>query len=132
MNINIINSVFEFKKVINYTVIGLLATAIHVLVASGVIWMFNGTMIYSNVVGFAFAFSFSYYFQSRNVFKSEISINKMFKYLIVQLFALFCSLTITTLFHGTNPYLQVVVVAGLLPLFTYIVHSLWTFASCDA
>ena len=125
-------SMFDFKRLINYVVIGLVATFIHVFIASGVIWIFKGTMIFSNVIGFSGAFLFSYYFQSRNVFKSEISINKMFKYLTVQLIALFCSLTITTLFHGANPYFQVVVVAGLLPLFTYMVHSLWTFASIDA
>ncbi len=122
---------FGFKKLINYALIGLLATAIHVFVASAVIWKFNGTMIFSNVVGFSFAFLFSYYFQSRNVFKSEISTRKMFKYLLVQLLALSCSLALTTLLQGANPYIQVLLVAGMLPLFTYVIHSLWTFSNAD-
>ncbi|ACN16073.1 conserved hypothetical protein [Desulforapulum autotrophicum HRM2] len=115
-------------KLVRYGVVGLVSTGIHVLVASLFIRFINPSLLVSNLVGFFVAYHFSYYFQSKWVFKSNISLVKSLRYLVVQLSSLLVAVLFSHLLGDFSLYLKVVLTAFLLPLITFIIHRAWTFA----
>ena len=122
------SSLLNIKRLFGYAMIGLGSTIIHILIASITVWLVDASLILSNIAGFSCAFIFSYYFQSRKVFRRELSLILMAKYLVVQLSALAISIFLAHLLQSVNIYIQIILVAVMLPLVTYVVHSLWTFS----
>ena len=122
------SSSFFRLKLIRYGIVGLISTGLHVGVASFFIRFIQPSLFFSNLTGFLVAYHFSYYAQSRWVFKSDLSLIKSLKYLFVQLAALLIAMLISHAAGTFNLYLKVVLTAGVLPLITFIVHRVWTFS----
>ena len=78
------SSSFFRLKLIRYGIVGLISTGLHVGVASFFIRFIQPSLFFSNLTGFLVAYHFSYYAQSRWVFKSDLSLIKSLKYLFVR------------------------------------------------
>ena len=115
-------------KFVRYGIIGTISTGIHVTAAFSFIYFVNQSLFLSNMVGFSWAYLFSYISQSKFVFESGISFKKAFKYLLVQLFALLLSIELSNMAEEFNIYLKVLLVVIILPVFTFFIHKIWTFA----
>lgn len=124
-NINIQH--FLKNKLLRYFFVGGLSTAIHILVASLYLQFINPSIFYSNIWGFLMAYVFSYFMQSKIVFKSSITKGKAMKYFVVQFCALMLSISASNYIHINNNYIQTVIVALTLALVSFLAHSLWTF-----
>jgi len=123
---NIIAKIFTYK-IIRYGVVGVISTFIHFLVAFSYIYFMNSSVLQSNMIGFLIAYIFSYLMQSKHVFNHKINIERAIKYFIVQLSSLLLSIGFSTIFYTYNSYIKTIIVVGLLPLFTFTIHKLWTF-----
>ena len=73
------------------------------------------------------AFIWSYYAQSKFVFKSNLSTKKGMKFLIVQSISLVLAINLASLTESISIYLKIFIVALLLPVCAFFIHKLWTF-----
>ncbi len=124
---NISIQLFLKSKLLRYLFVGGLSTAIHILIASLYLHFVNPSIFSSNICGFLTAYVFSYFMQSKIVFKSSITKGKAMKYFVVQFCALMLSISASNYIHINNNYIQTVIVALTLALMSFLVHSLWTF-----
>jgi len=114
-------------KIVRYGIVGVISTLIHFSVAFMYICFINDSVLQSNIFGFLVAYVFSYFMQSKHVFNHEINIEKAIKYFIVQFGSLLLAIILSNLFYSFNSYIKTVIVVGLLPLITFVVHKFWTF-----
>lgn len=117
----------QVKRLVGYGLVGGVSTSIHVACAYLLIGLFGASLIVSNFVGFLSAYLFSYLAQSRLVFAQAISYRKAAKYFLVQVLSLSIALCLAPFINGYSIYWKTVVIALLLPLITYVIHSIWTF-----
>lgn len=116
------------RRIVRYIIAGGIATLIHLAVAFSYLrWAADDTLI-ANLLGFSCAFIFSYLVQSLWVFEHPIHPRNALKFLLVQLSALASAQLISEQALGLNSYFRVILVILILPLITFIIHRLWTFA----
>ena len=115
-----------------YIIVGALSTTIHILMAFSFVYLVNDSILYSNAFGFVNAYVFAYYAQSRFVFGHAASLTKAMKFLIVQVASLLIAVFLASLATQINTYLQILLVALILPFITFITHKLWTFSGHDS
>lgn len=109
-----------------YVALGLVATGIHVAVASLAIEA--GTpVVPANMAGFSVAFVFSYLTQSRRVFGASRTARNLLRYLGVQAGALGISLYASSVL--ADPFARTLLTAFVLPAVAYVLHRTWTFAA---
>ena len=111
-----------------YCVVGIVSTGIHVTAAILFIYFIKQALFLSNIFGFSWAYLFSYIAQSKFVFHSNLSLIKSIKYFFVQLLPLFFAISLSNMAEDLNLYLKVLLVAIILPLITFFIHKIWTFA----
>lgn len=117
-------------KIVRYFLVGGVSTFIHIFTAYLYIYLINDSSIFiSNIIGFFSAFGFSYFVQSKLVYKKAISYINAFKYFIVQFGSLLIVIFISDYAFVGNSYIKVLLVVVLLPIMTYITHNIWTFSS---
>ena len=73
------------------------------------------------------AFIWSYYAQSKFVFKSSLSTKKGAKFFIVQAISLILAVNLASLAESISIYLKIFIVALVLPICAFVIHKLWTF-----
>ncbi len=122
----IIEKLFSYK-IIRYGLVGGISTIIHFSVAFLYIYYINSSVLQSNTIGFLVAYVFSYLMQSKHVFNHEVNMEKAIKYFVVQFGSLLFAVVLSNLFHSFNSYVKTVIVVGLLPLITFLIHKFWTF-----
>ena len=115
-------------QLVRYGFTGIVATAIHMLVAFACLHWWIDNLWLANMVGFGWAFCFSYTVQSLLVFKHQLGVRKAMLFLLVQLSALVVAIALADTLSMLNNYLRVVVTAFLLPLITFVIHKFWTFS----
>lgn len=115
-------------RIVKYGFIGGVATIIHIAAAYTYLYIISDSIFASNIIGFLFAFAFSYTFQSKFVFNHSISYEKAIKYFVVQFASLLIAVTISNYAPLQNSYLKVILVIILLPIITYLTHKFWTFS----
>jgi putative flippase GtrA len=120
------NSVL-LSQIARYGVIGIVATLIHICVASLFVCFILESLFIANGVAFVFAFVFSYPAQSKFVFISSITFKKAAKFFIVQLTSLFLAVQLAQLAETISIYLKILIVAFLLPICAFGIHRVWTF-----
>ena len=109
-----------------YVALGLVATGIHVVVASLAIKA-GASVVPANVAGFSVAFAFSYLTQSRRVFGASPTARNLLRYLSVQAGALGISLYASGVLG--DPFARTLLTALILPAVAYVLHRTWTFAA---
>ncbi len=114
-------------KIIRYGLVGSVSTIIHFSVAFLYIYYINNSVLQSNTIGFLVAYVFSYLMQSKHVFNHEINTEKAIKYFVVQFGSLLFAVILSNLFDSFNSYIKTVIVVGILPLITFVIHKFWTF-----
>jgi putative flippase GtrA len=119
-------------KVVRYAIVGVVSTGIHIIAAFFFIYFVDDSIFSSNIFGFACAFLFSYFAQSKFVFNSNISFNKASKFFLVQFVSLLLAIGLTNLTQGLNAYFKVLIIVVILPLITFIIHRLWTFVEHES
>lgn len=114
-------------KILKYFFLGGISTLIHLLIAFLYIFYINDTLFIANVVGFLFAYIFSYIMQSILVFKNSLGKIKALKYFIVQSLALIVSVSIADILSDYSSYIKIIFTILMMPLVTYTIHKFWTF-----
>ena len=115
---------YQFVK---YGIVGLMSTTIHFCTASLFVMFIYESLLFSNIIGFTTAFVWSYYAQSKFVFKSSLSTKKGIRFFLVQAVSLILAVNLANLADNISIYLKIFVVALLLPVCAFIIHKLWTF-----
>lgn len=116
-----------YHKIVKYALVGGAATLIHIFIASMCLLFDNEAIYLSNVVGFLIAYLFSYFLQSKLVFKHNINVIMAIRYFVVQFSSLIIAIFISEAMSAYNNYLKTVIIALLLPLITFVLHKTWTF-----
>ncbi|WP_299979383.1 GtrA family protein [Desulfobacula sp.] len=114
-------------QLIKYGIVGVISTAIHFCAASLFVLLIYESLIFSNVTGFIIAFVWSYYAQSKFVFKSSLSTKKGSRFFIVQAISLVLAIYLANLTETISIYLKIFIVALMLPICAFVIHKLWTF-----
>ena len=120
-----------FLQLIKYGLVGGVSTLIHILTASFYIYLFRENIYIANALGFTLAFAFSYTVQSLYVFKHSLDTFKLLKYFTVQFGALVVALESSNFLPLENLYIQTVIISILLPIFTFMIHKIWTFKETE-
>ena len=119
---------FLGARLVRYGIVGMLSTAVHVSAAFLFIYFVQSSLFFSNLFGFGCAYLFSYFFQSKFVFESHISLIKALRYFLVQLLSLLLAMGCSNAAAEFNVYVKVLLTAVILPMITFVVHKIWTFA----
>jgi len=114
-------------KLTRYAIVGVIATIIHLFIATIYIRYIHDDLLFSNVIGFILAYIFSYLMQSKYVFEHKVSLAKASKYFIVQFGALLISVFISDTLDDFNTYIKTIIVLVIMPIITFTTHKLWTF-----
>ena len=114
-------------QLVKYGIVGVISTTIHFCTASLFVIFIYESLLFSNITGFTTAFVWSYYAQSKFVFKSSLSTKKGTKFFIVQAVSLILAVNLASLAETISIYLKLFVVALLLPICAFFIHKLWTF-----
>jgi putative flippase GtrA len=114
-------------QLVKYGIVGVISTTIHFCTASLFVMFIYESLLFSNITGFTTAFVWSYYAQSKFVFKSSLSTKKGTKFFIVQTAALVLAVNLAGLAETISIYLKIFIVALVLPVCAFIIHKLWTF-----
>ena len=117
------------KYLIKYGLVGLVATMIHVMVATLLVYLYSLDIIVANWVAFCTAFLFSYIGNTKIVFKQKIQHNNFIKFLIVSSIT-FLVITVVSYIgkhNSLNSYLIILITALIIPLTTFLLHKTWTF-----
>ena len=114
-------------QIIRYGFVGGISTAIHFCTASLFVMLIYESLLFSNITGFMIAFIWSYYAQSKFVFKSSLSTKKSSKFFIVQVISLVLAVNFASIAGNISIYLKIFIVALVLPLCAFFIHKLWTF-----
>ncbi|USH04470.1 GtrA family protein [Grimontia kaedaensis] len=110
-----------------YGIVGIFSTLIHYFTSIFLVSSTSFGFVTSGVIGFLVAYTFSFSFQSLFVFKEKLQLSSAFKFFLVQVVALTCSLGVSEIASGMSDYVRMFVVVMLLPLMAYFIHSIWTF-----
>ena len=116
-------------RLIRFGLTGGLATLIHITFAFAVIRFVYDNAFIANVLGFSFAFLFSYLAQTLFVFKKRMNWINAARFFLVQFGALLLSQAISNFFPETNSYVKVIIVVCILPVITYLIHRVWTYSN---
>jgi putative flippase GtrA len=112
---------------IKYGIVGTISTAIHFLVASLFVYFVTPSLLFSNMLGFAVAFIWSFFVQSKVVFQSSPSAQKGLKFFLVQVAALIIAVGLADTFEAVSIYLKIFLVSVFLPVTAFFIHKFWTF-----
>ncbi len=123
---NIIQRLFE-HQIVRYGFTGITASCLHLTVAFSLLKFSSSGVFLANLMGFAFAFTFSYLMQSLFVFKKSISLETVKRFFIVQFSSMLFSQLISALIPTGNRYLHTVLIVIMIPLITYLIHHFWTY-----
>jgi putative flippase GtrA len=108
---------------------GLVATAVHVVIAAYLIGAHMMAPALGNGIAFVFANLFSYFGQSAYVFQQRPTTVQYRRFLCVSLVGLALVAAISAGFEmvGVHYFAGIAAVIVILPFFTFALHSLWTF-----
>lgn len=116
------------KQLFRYGCVGILSTLIHFCIACLTAAFITGSLFFSNLIGFLVAYIWSYYAQSRFVFRAGLSVQKGARFFMVQAAALVLSVQVAGLAETVSVFLQVFICAILLPVMAFVIHRVWVFA----
>ncbi len=114
-------------QLLKYGVVGSVSTAIHFVFASLFVYLVAPSLLFSNMLGFAVAFIWSYWMQSAFVFQSSPSARKGFKFFIVQVISLFVAVIFADRLESISIYLKTLLISVFLPVTAFMIHRFWTF-----
>lgn len=110
-----------------YGFFGVIATFIHLGVASSVIYFFEAGVFVANSIAFFTAFIFSYIFQTLFVFSTSFHLQKFFRFFLVQYGTFLLSYLLSNIIELSNAYLHTALIVVIMPIITFIIHKFWTF-----
>lgn len=117
------------KKLIRFAASGVLATAVHFIVAMTCIEYAGIQPFIANGIAFAVANVFSYIVNALWSFEAGLKVSTYLKFLAASSVGLFFSMAISGAAQilGLPPVVGVGLVVVILPLITFTMHHLWTF-----
>ena len=121
---NIKSHIFQLAK---YGFFGVVATLVHLFSAWALLYFLNFSVFVSNTFAFFTAFVFSYIFQTLYVFNTNFHFKKFAKFFLVQYGTFLFSYLLSDIFLVQNGYLHTLLIVGIMPLLTFIIHKFWTF-----
>lgn len=122
-------AVLFFRQLSVFSVVGVLATLNHTLVASLVIYVFSTGATVANTLGYCFSVPISYYGHTRYSFNSHFSMSGFFRFFFVNSWLFGIALIISLLidYFSVNPYMGVFVTVIVIPVSSFLVHKFYTF-----
>ncbi len=127
---------FWFREVSVFAIVGVVATLTHTIIAMGVIYFFSTLATPANIIGYLSALPISYYGHSRFSFRKPMSYPAFLRFIYFNtwLFGGVAGLSVLCDFFYMPPYLGVIIVIGIMPAISYLVHKFVTFKNsqyCD-
>lgn len=114
---------------IRFAITGVLATILHIMVATWFItkWLFLPS--FANGIAFATAASFSYVMNTRWSFSSKVTVGNIARFTVVSIVGLSLSMGISGLAHlyGLHYFYGIMLVVFIVPLVTFLLHKVWTY-----
>lgn len=131
MDLSAIPIIDEFKRIMRFGFVGIIATAIHMVVALSCKYYFSAPPQLANIIGFMIAFIFSFTGQYFWTFKSKASLPKaILKFFLVAfsgyLISAFLLFTLSEI-SVFNDYYNLVVSIFIIPLITYFAGKYYAF-----
>ncbi len=119
------------KRFASFSIIGLINTAIHLLVVIGLVEWLRLHTITSNCIAFVIANGFSFYANSRWNYKTAIEVSRYRRFLWVSLAGLVITAGMSTLANtlGWHYLVGVAMAFVALPFLTFLAHHRWTWRS---
>lgn len=119
----------HIQQAAKFSVSGLLATGLHVLVASSIVAAGLGSLVVANTVAFLIATCLSYRMNARWSFKAETNARTIFRYLVVTAvgFALTALVSLVADMYHLQYLVGILLVVLVVPPCTFLLHKLWTF-----
>ena len=118
------------RQLSRFVSVGLLATAIHTIIALVAIRIFGFSSAAANITAFLSATVFSYSLNSIWSFEATMAFGSLSRFLVVSLFNLGLITIISYLIDrfGYAPELSVLIIVITMPLITFYFHRFWTFS----
>jgi len=125
----VLSKSFCFREVSVFAIVGVVSTLTHTVIAMGVIYLFSTLATPANVIGYLSALPVSYYGHSRFSFRKSMSypVFLRFIYFNTWLFGAATGISILCDFFNMPPYRSVIIVVGIMPAISYLVHKFVTF-----
>lgn len=121
-----------FSQIFRFGIVGLLAAAIHFSIVVLLVQTINVEPLLANVFGFAIAFQASYWGHRLWTFHESVALHRIAlpKLLLVQVLMFLANETLFYIFLSLQlPYpIALIIVLGVLPIFTFMASKLWVFA----
>jgi putative flippase GtrA len=119
----------ECGKVVRFGVSGLLATGLHVGVATALIMYLNQSQAFANAVAFVCATCGSCLLHTLWSFSSTLHPRNVARFLVVSMGGLMLSAVVAHLSQegGASPWVGVALVQAIVPPYTFIAHRFWTY-----
>jgi putative flippase GtrA len=117
------------RKLFRFGVSGVLATAVHVLVAAAVMTAVTPSPPLANGVAFLAATLFSYFMNTRWSFSRELHGRTLARFSVVSLVGLGLAIAISGVaqMYGLHYWIGIGLVAVSLPIITFTLHYNWTY-----
>jgi putative flippase GtrA len=117
------------KRAQRFAVSGVLATALHVLVAVTIIRFVVPRPAFANGVAFVIATVFSYVVNTVWSFSSTFRRQNLLRFLTVSAIGCVSAMAISGLvdFYGMPYWIGIICVVAIVPPVTFLLHSYWTY-----
>lgn len=119
-----------FRRAWRFGVVGVGVTALHSAIALALLQFTQVGPVWANVTAFVTSTLVSYTFNSLWSFESRMRMGSFARFATVSLAGLGLTVAIASLAkaYGFSPQLGVLFIALALPVFSFCVHNIWTFA----
>lgn len=116
-------------QLFRYVVVGVAATATHVLVASVALLVFGQTLLLSNIMAFFIAWFVSYFGNALWSFDSQAKLGSMARFVVVSGINLAIIYVVSEKITASSlpEYTGILILSVLLPLVGFLLHKLWVF-----
>lgn len=117
------------RRVMTFGLVGVLATGIHVMVASALIAGVGWPAGFANGAAFCVATLASYSLNSRLTFRQAMSRRTLWRFVAVAALGALLSMAISggAEWYGLHYLVGIALVVTSLPLLTFLAHSRWTY-----
>ena len=116
----------ELRRIIIFGIVGISATAIHMLIAHLFYWLIEDR-IPASLAGFCLAFVFSYLAHRRFTFHDAVK-GSPFRFFIVAGSGFLFSLFVLNHLAALPAWLALTLSIGVIPLWSFLLSRLWVFS----
>ena len=124
----------HFQRISKFAVVGVCATAIHIVIAATLIETSVFNPGGANSVAFVVATSFSYLLNTRWSFAAPFSRRNAQRFIVTAVLGCALAYTLSSIvdYYGGHYLLGIALVVAVVPAFSYLMHTVWTYRADSA